>query len=220
MVNKRWLIIVIVGWFLLYAAAFIFRAKTSSQLVIWMIIQQSWLIIGSLIALRNISVISWDLGEVGWGIIAGIGLFLANTTINLVIFTILSKIFQTEQVIDWLRQEQRGVRLLLDIKSPGMFCLAAGLFTVGASLSEELLFRGALLTALREVTTTKWAVIISALCFALVHFYIIQFVPVLISGLIFGLLFTAKNSILRPITAHTVANTLSLLTLIGSFYIL
>lgn len=220
MVDKRWLIIVIVGWFLLHSAAFIFKIETSSQLVIWMMVQQLWLIIGSLITIRDISVISWDFSEVGWGIVAGIGLFLGNTTVNLISVSFLSKIFGSEQVVSWLWQEQRGIRLLLDIKSPGMFWLAAGLFTVGASLSEELLFRGAFLTALQEVTTAKWAVIISALCFALVHFYVIQFIPILISGLIFGLLFTAKNSILRPITAHAVANTLSLLTLIPSLHIL
>src|SRR5690606_37577810 len=115
------------------------------------------------------------------------------------------------QIQSWLTQEQAGISMLLSIEDRIGFLLAAVLITLGASISEELLFRGALLKSLLEVMRPGWAVFIGALFFALVHFYVIQFIPVLISGIILGSMFTASNNLIRPIAAHAVVNTLALL---------
>ncbi|HHT36292.1 MAG: lysostaphin resistance A-like protein [Candidatus Wallacebacter cryptica] len=211
MVNKRWLLLVILGWMLINMIRIGLPADNGENLIFWMALQQLWLILGSLMALRNTVVLRWQLKDFVRGFTAGLVLFFIINLLNLIIITGLSQVFGSEHVQSWLAQEQAGISMLLGVEDPVRIGLAALLITVGASLSEELLFRGAMLKSLAQVMPGKWAVFCSAIFFALVHFYLIQFIPVLISGIILGRLFTASDNLLRPITAHAVVNTLALL---------
>ena len=139
----------------------------------------------------------------------GIALFIGINILNLAIISILSCIFGVDRIINVLAQEQAGINLLLEIKAGAWAWLTRGLIIIGAPIGEELLFRGALLTALNEKTTVKRAVLFSALCFAIAHFYVIQFIPVLVSGIILGWLYAVKRNILQPIAAHITVNTLA-----------
>ena len=90
------------------------------------------------------------------------------------------------------------------------------LLLIGAPLGEELFFRGLLVDLLRDRVGTIRAVFLGALLFALLHFYILQFVPVLISGVILGLLFVRSKNIFFPVIAHATVNTLALAALLMS----
>ncbi len=210
MVNGKRLRQVIVGWFLLYFIVFILKPTTNVQVLGITALQQVWLIIGSLVALNNTSILNWKIGEMVTGIVVGFFVFASNITVNFIIITTLNQVFGYNQVTYWLLQEQKGVRLLLEGGSTSTYWVVALLLVIGAPLGEELFFRGAFLGFLTEVTSSKWALFISALCFALVHSYVIQFIPVFLSGLIFGLVFMKRKNILSPLVAHITANLISL----------
>lgn len=211
MVDWRWLTTVIIGLMLMKMAQSVIVIDTGDKLLSWMLMQQVWLIYGSLQAVRQIRIWRWDIRDIGRGALVGTGLFATTTLINLVIVTGLSSIFSESQVQQWFMQERLGIDMLLGIENAAKFWLAAAAITIGASVSEELFFRGALLTALRHSMPAKWAIIIGALSFALVHFYLIQFIPVLLAGIVLGLLFVKSNNLMSTITAHLTVNALAFL---------
>ncbi len=190
------------------------EVNSGIELAFWVLIQQLWLIIGSYLAVKDCPIFHWNAMEIGWGILGGVGLFISTNLLNLIMVTVFGRLFGTTQVNSWLLQEQAGTTMLLGVENKAAFLLISFLLVVGAPLSEELLFRGALLYPLAQIIPKKWAVILTALCFALVHFYVIQFIPVLFSGVVLGLLFMANGSIVRSVTAHIIVNGFALLAYI------
>jgi len=81
-----------------------------------------------------------------------------------------------------------------------------------APVFEELLFRGFLFKGLRESKAGKWgAIIITSVIFAIIH--IINVVPILILGLLFGLAREKTGTVYVPITMHVLNNFVALLLL-------
>lgn len=77
------------------------------------------------------------------------------------------------------------------------------------AVCEEILFRGVLFSEYKRYGTAN-AVIITALCFAMLHFSISNFFMYLFSGLIFGFVAAMTRSILPSIALHLLSNTLSI----------
>jgi len=79
--------------------------------------------------------------------------------------------------------------------------------------AEELLFRGMLLTSLEKHIGWKPALILHSLVFAILHLtwrIIIEVIFVFIAGIIFGLLFKRSGSLIPPVIAHGIGNTMLL----------
>lgn len=96
---------------------------------------------------------------------------------------------------------------LLDFQSIGM--LIACIFVVGfmAGLSEEMLFRGALLRTMQDSRLgTHAAVWISAIIFSAIHMQFYGFVPRMLLGVWLGYLLVWTRSLWAPIIAHTLNN--------------
>ena len=74
------------------------------------------------------------------------------------------------------------------------------------ALSEELLFRGFLLTGLRRRFRPWMAVFLSSLLFGLYHLNVFQFVPSLILGMVLGLLTIKSGSVLPAMLYHLIHN--------------
>jgi len=92
-------------------------------------------------------------------------------------------------------------------------------FIVGSPIAEELLFRWVLFNELSRITKWYWAMLISAVMFAVLHLpvWILlenmsmaqltqSFVQILVYGLIFAVLMRATKSFWAPLTAHCVNN--------------
>ena len=77
------------------------------------------------------------------------------------------------------------------------------------AVCEELLFRGILFSEYRAFGTAN-AVIISALCFAMLHFSIENFFMYLFAGLLFGFATAITRSIFPSIALHLLSNTMSI----------
>lgn len=100
-----------------------------------------------------------------------------------------------------------AMQTLLNFTSPlqggGAFLLLACL----PALGEELLFRGYLQTLLQQVLShRKFAVILTALVFSLLHSNPQQFLPLFWLGLFFGYLQATSNNLWYPFLAHLLNN--------------
>lgn len=85
---------------------------------------------------------------------------------------------------------------------------------------EEILFRYLLLNRLKKFTTTKKAIIINTLIFAILHFNPIKIFYAFTLGLILNLTYQKYNNIKAPIIVHMSANTIALLLTDFNIYIL
>jgi membrane protease YdiL (CAAX protease family) len=87
------------------------------------------------------------------------------------------------------------------------FCIA-----IIPAACEEILFRGYLIQKIMKKHTPMFAIIISALLFAIIHLNPISFIPIFILGLFMGSLFYQTNSIIPPILLHFLNNFLVILS--------
>ena len=111
----------------------------------------------------------------------------------------------------WMRAAEdaaaEATRKLLDINTVGQ--LVATVFVVGflAGLSEEILFRGAMLRTMQDsrlgIHTVVWAV---AIIFSAFHFQFYGFIPRMVLGVWLGYLLVWTRCLWVPILAHTLNN--------------
>ncbi len=85
------------------------------------------------------------------------------------------------------------------------------LLVLVAPITEELLFRGIILRGLLSRTRPAFAVLVSALLFALVHLNPWQFISALCLGLVLGWAYLRTGSVLLCILGHAISNGLMLL---------
>lgn len=78
-----------------------------------------------------------------------------------------------------------------------------------APLAEEILFRGILYPAIKRVGYPKLALWGTSLFFALIHFNLPTFLPLLLLALVLTWLYEKTGNLLAPITAHLTFNALN-----------
>lgn len=79
---------------------------------------------------------------------------------------------------------------------------------------EEAIFRGFLLTSLVRYMPTPAAVAISSVVFASCHFRLQTFLPLLVLGVVFALVFIRTNNLIPPILLHSAWNMYVLVMLV------
>ena len=84
-----------------------------------------------------------------------------------------------------------------------LFLVIVGLF---APLAEELFFRGLLFRSIEKRSGQWWALGVSSVVFGATHFEPLQFVPLAITGAIFGLLVIRTGRLGPSILAHMAFN--------------
>ena len=112
---------------------------------------------------------------------------------------------------NWMRETEDSAaevtKGILDINTIPMLLVTT--FVVGfmAGLSEEMLFRGAMLRTMQDSRLGTHAVVwIVAIVFSAFHMQFYGFVPRMILGLWLGYLFVWSGSLWVPIIAHTLNN--------------
>ena len=78
-----------------------------------------------------------------------------------------------------------------------------------APVTEELLFRGYILTTLNKYYSTSAAIIVSSIFFAAVHLEFQVFIPLFVLGLILGYLRTSNDNIFYSIVFHILNNSIA-----------
>jgi hypothetical protein len=111
----------------------------------------------------------------------------------------------------WMRESEdsaaEATKCILDINTIPMLLVTT--FVVGfmAGLSEEMLFRGAMLRTMKDSRLDTHAVVwIVAIIFSAFHMQFYGFVPRMVLGLWLGYLFVWSGSLWVPIIAHTLNN--------------
>ncbi len=90
------------------------------------------------------------------------------------------------------------------------------LIGVITAFAEELIFRGVLLTKIKEASSnTHYAVIVSGLLFAIIHFQPLAILPMFFLGVVLGYLYTQTKNLAYSILFHALFNTSTIL--IGYF---
>jgi membrane protease YdiL (CAAX protease family) len=95
----------------------------------------------------------------------------------------------------------------------------AGRITLGAAaillapVAEEILFRGILYPAVKQLGFPRLALWGTALLFAAVHMNAVTFVPLAVLAVVLTALYERTDNLLAPITAHALFNTLNFVTL-------
>jgi|GEM_PF-3800850 len=106
----------------------------------------------------------------------------------------------------------------LDINSAGTFIAAIFIMCVLPSVTEETVFRGAVLSGFSKVFSKRWAIVISSLLFMIMHMYFPQFVNTFLCGLIMAVLVKKTGSVIPAMIVHFINNFASvLITFILSF---
>lgn len=85
------------------------------------------------------------------------------------------------------------------------------LATVGAPITEEILFRGVIYGWMKKQMGFGPAVILNAAAFALIHFHLPSFLPLMVLAVGFTLLYEWTGSLLSNIFMHAAFNTVSLI---------
>lgn len=109
----------------------------------------------------------------------------------------------------WLAANQESTSIITD--NGGSFILtwlSAGLF---APLSEEMAFRGIMVSLLRKRTGRWTAIILSSAAFGFIHGNILQGIYTGILGVVFCIINEKQHSITPGLAAHMATNTISLL---------
>tara|TARA_R110002096_G_scaffold209863_1_gene397106 strand:- start:391 stop:1326 length:936 start_codon:yes stop_codon:yes gene_type:complete len=100
-------------------------------------------------------------------------------------------------------------KYLTDFDNIGEFLLGVLVIGVLAGIGEEYLFRGIVQPKMHQYTgNAHWGVWITAFIFSAIHFQFYGFLPRLMLGAFLGYLYLYKGSLLYPITAHILNNTL------------
>ncbi|HWW00233.1 MAG TPA: type II CAAX endopeptidase family protein [Candidatus Acidoferrum sp.] len=106
-------------------------------------------------------------------------------------------------------QEQEVVQTLR-ASSAWLNQASLGIVAIGlAPVVEETFFRGILYPALKQTGFPRLALWVSALLFALIHFNVVSFVPLLLLAIMLTLLYEYTGNLLAPIVAHALFNTVN-----------
>jgi len=114
----------------------------------------------------------------------------------------------------WMFEKEQAASKLTDaflgLKSPSDLIWNIIMFGLLPAIGEELFFRGALFSILREWTKrTNLTIFITAFLFSAIHLQFYGFLPRFLLGLGFGYLFYFTGSLWAPMLAHFVNNTLA-----------
>ncbi len=139
-------------------------------------------------------------GAVPFIITAAVVLMLTSCVIKLAIYSIFDySVDVTDTYVTYVSSSATGSELIF----------SALAFAVFPAITEELVFRGIVLTEYEECGTVS-AVLISSLLFAMLHFDLKLFPVYFISGVLLALSAYVCRSVFAPVIIHTLNNIFSL----------
>jgi membrane protease YdiL (CAAX protease family) len=108
---------------------------------------------------------------------------------------------------------QQSVQVLRDASSWGDQAAMGFVTVLLAPVAEEVVFRGILYTWVRQLGFPRLAFGGTAVLFAMVHFNLMSFLPVLGLALLLTFLYARTQNLLAPIVAHSLFNALNFVAL-------
>lgn len=153
--------------------------------------------------------ISWGAG-LGMGVVVG-GLYgLVSLFLDPWVTEPVARYFSLE-LVSW-REESIAQEIGMAEQSGWLPLLSQGLLVaLIGPVGEEVMFRGVLQQALAERIGQPVSILLTALLFTMFHVDVVMFAPLLVLGLILGILRAAFRSLWAPILFHVVNNSASVL---------
>lgn len=187
-------------------------------LLVGVILQQCGLAITAWVGMRRLEILYGRPSDAPWkevrlGFFLGIGLLLVNVIADQASVQLFRWWLGEAATFERMARELAPWQALFGASQPA-WTRALGFVLVGfaAPVSEELFFRGFAHSVFRR-NLGKGAAIVSAALFALIHFYVVHFVPIFLLGLILAWIYDWRKNLLTPIVAHGVMNALVAATL-------
>lgn len=150
---------------------------------------------------------SW-FNALGIGLAAGLLVIpIALVLLNLVSMELM-RLFQLEP------EKQTAITVIEKSVGPTQriwFGLAA---IVLAPIVEEVFFRGILYPYLKQRTRQGFALVVTSVLFAAIHFNVTIFIPLVFFGIVLALLYERTDSLLTPIATHAIFNATNFVMLI------
>jgi membrane protease YdiL (CAAX protease family) len=142
----------------------------------------------------------------GWRSMAGVVLGTTSMFVFLLILeSILWNISELRPSAEALNKFAKQMEVIFDLE-PWKVIL---LICVATPISEEILFRGFFLRAVRESLNAKAAIVLVGIFFGIVHF---KWIPLSLFGIYLGCVVWMSRSIVAPILIHAFHNTVVLIT--------
>lgn len=101
---------------------------------------------------------------------------------------------------------------VLSTKGNVMLMLKLVVLAILPAIGEELIFRGAILTKIKQASNNEhFGVIVSALIFAGIHLQPTKLLPMIFLGLVLGYIYTRTKNILYPMLFHFLFNSTTII---------
>ncbi|MDI6774393.1 MAG: CPBP family intramembrane metalloprotease [Verrucomicrobiota bacterium] len=114
--------------------------------------------------------------------------------------------------LDYPIQRQEVVQWLMDPNLPLWFKLAlAGIAVTIVPISEECFFRGVNMSAASKLVGPAPTVLFTSILFAMAHFQVAQFAPLLLIAMALSVAYLYTGSIVAPIVMHAAFNAMGIL---------
>ena len=208
------------------AAAVISTIVAAPVLLFWRPVDERWATVlmtaiggltAVLVCLGLLRLGKQPLGSIGWTardlpLNVGIGVLAwVCTAMMLVVLGLI-----TTRLFPSVREQQEHVAEAMEETFPKMSLAAGAVFMAFVATWEEVAFRGFILTRLRAVFKRWWlAIPIGSVMFGLCHLYEgpAGIVQVTLLGVVMGLLFWWRKSLVPGIVFHTINNVVAILLL-------
>ncbi|GAW91576.1 CPBP family intramembrane glutamic endopeptidase [Calderihabitans maritimus] len=118
-----------------------------------------------------------------------------------------------EQLLPVEPKPQPFARLVMEARNWQQLIIPFLIGSVIAPFAEELYFRGFLYPALRVKWGIRWAVFLSALIFGSLHLDPVRLIPLAVGGAGLAWIYEISGSLVAPIIAHALWNTIMLVVL-------
>ncbi|MGF1521773.1 MAG: lysostaphin resistance A-like protein [Leptolyngbyaceae cyanobacterium] len=105
------------------------------------------------------------------------------------------------------------LQTVLEADDSGALAIFFTTAAIAAPLFEELLFRGFLLPSLTRYMPVWGAIVLSSFIFAAAHLSLSEVLPLMVLGMILGVVYTRSRNLLAPMLLHSAWNSVTMLGL-------
>lgn len=144
----------------------------------------------------------------GTGLLAG----LLVIPVALVLLNFVS--LELMRLIQLEPEKQTAITVIEKTVAPTQRIWFAFAAIVLAPVVEEVFFRGILYPYLKQRTRQSFALIVTSVLFAAIHFNVMIFIPLVFFGIVLALLYERTDSLITPIATHAVFNATNFVMLI------
>ena len=137
----------------------------------------------------------------------GIGGYLAALPLMLTVSIVNQQLWQGQGGSNPLLQT------VLEANDTGALAIFFTTAAIAAPLFEEFLFRGFLLPSLTRYMPVWGAIVLSSFVFAAAHLSLSEVLPLMVLGIILGIVYTRSRNLLAPMLLHSAWNSITMLGL-------